>query len=70
MRDYLEKQFGGIALFFSGSIGKVSPLGDQLALLDPETGKVAEDGTWRKAELLGTDAAGSVLKALVALIQP
>jgi hypothetical protein len=54
-RDYLEKQFGGIALFFPGSIGKVSPLGDQVALLDPETGKVAEDGTWRKAELLGTE---------------
>jgi len=54
-RVYLEKQFGGIALFLSGSIGKVSPLGDQVALFDPETGKNAEDGTWRKAELLGTE---------------
>ena len=54
-RDYLEKKLGGTALFFSGSIGKVSPLGDQVALLDPETGKIAEDGTWRKAELLGTE---------------
>jgi len=64
VRDYLEKQFGGIALFFSGSIGKVSPLGDQLALLDPETGKVAEDGTWRKAELLGDEVGRLAERAL------
>lgn len=55
VRSYLEKQFGGIALFFSGSIGKVSPLGSQVALLDPETGTIAADGSWRKAELLGTE---------------
>jgi hypothetical protein len=55
VRAYLEKQLGGTALFFSGSIGKISPLGDQVALLDPDTRKVAEDGTWRKAELLGTE---------------
>ena len=55
VRDYLEKQLGGTALFFSGSIGKISPLGDQVSLLDPETGQIADDGTWRKAELLGTE---------------
>lgn len=55
VRVYLEQRLGGTALFFSGSIGKVSPLGDQVALLDPETGKVADNGTWRKAELLGTE---------------
>jgi len=55
VRSYLEKRFDGTALFFSGSIGKVSPLGDQVALLDPETGKIAEGGTWRKAELLGNE---------------
>jgi len=64
VRDYLEKQFGGIALFFSGSVGKVSPLGDQVALLDPETGKVAEDGTWRKAELLGAEVGRLAERAL------
>jgi hypothetical protein len=64
VRDYLERQFGGIALFFSGSIGKVSPLGDQVALLDPETGKVAEDGTWRKAELLGAEVGRLAERAL------
>ena len=55
VRAYVEKQMGGTALFFSGSIGKVSPLGDQVALLDPQTRKIAEDGSWRKAELLGTE---------------
>jgi len=55
VRAYVEKQLGGMALFFSGSLGKVSPLGDQVALLDPETGKLAEDESWRKAELLGTE---------------
>lgn len=54
VRAYLEARFGGIALFFSGAIGKVSPLG-QVSLPDPETGEPAADGTWRKAELLGTE---------------
>ncbi len=54
VRTYLEEQLGGTALFFSGSIGKVSPL-HQVSLVDPDTGKIAEDGTWRKAELLGTE---------------
>jgi len=63
-RTYLEKQLGGTALFFSGSIGKVSALGDQVALLDPETGKIAEDGTWRKAELLGTEIGRLAERAL------
>jgi len=52
--QYLEEHEGGTALFFNGAIGKVSALGAQVALLDPQTGRVAEDGTWRKAELLGT----------------
>ncbi|HYY68470.1 MAG TPA: hypothetical protein VE734_01955 [Terriglobales bacterium] len=64
VRSYLEKRFGGVALFFSGSIGKLSPLGDQVALLDPETGKIAEDGTWRKAELLGTEVGRLAERAL------
>ncbi len=51
--QYLEAQIGGTALFFNGATGKVSALGAQVALLDPQTGTVAEDGTWRKAELLG-----------------
>jgi hypothetical protein len=64
VRDSLEKQLGGTALFFSGSIGKVSPLGEQLSLLDPETGKIAQDGTWRKAELLGTEIGTLAERAL------
>jgi hypothetical protein len=64
LRAYLEKQLGGTALFFSGSIGKVSPVGDQVSLLDPETGKIAEDGTWRKAELLWTEIGRLAERAL------
>jgi len=50
---YVETHLGGTAIFFSGSIGKVSTLGNQVALTDPETGKIAQDQTWRKAELVG-----------------
>ena len=33
-------------------------------MLDPETGKIAEDGTWRKAELLGTEIGRLAERAL------
>lgn len=52
--QYVENRFGGTAVFFNGSIGKVSTLGNQVALQDPETGEIAQDHTWRKPELLGT----------------
>jgi hypothetical protein len=51
---YLEKRYGGTAVFFNRAVGKVSALGPQVALLDQQTGRVAEDGAWRKPELLGT----------------
>lgn len=54
LRDYLESRLGGIAVFFNGTVGKVSSLGNDVALQDPDTGSLAADGTWRKAELLGT----------------
>lgn len=50
-------------MFFSGSVGKVSPLG-QVSLVDPDTGEIAEDGTWRKAELLGTEIGRLAERAL------
>jgi hypothetical protein len=63
VREYLETRLGGMALFFSGSIGKVSPLG-QVSLVDPDSGKIAEDGTWRKAELLGNEIGRLTERAL------
>lgn len=63
VRAYMEQQFGGIALFFSGAIGKVSPLG-QVWLQDPATGAPAEDGTWLKAELLGIEVGRLAERAL------
>jgi hypothetical protein len=52
--SYLEQRHGGTALVLNGALGKVSTLGPEVALLDPQTGQVAEDGAWRKPELLGT----------------
>jgi hypothetical protein len=50
----LEHRYGGTALFVNGALGKVSTLGREVSLLDPETGQPAEDGGFRKPELLGT----------------
>jgi hypothetical protein len=52
--ETLEHRYGGTALFVNGALGKVSTLGKEVALLDPETALPAEDGGWRKPELLGT----------------
>ena len=50
----VEEKLGGVAVFFNGSIGGlISPLGSQVTLADPETGQIARDETWQKAELLG-----------------
>ncbi|MGD0130239.1 MAG: hypothetical protein ABSF46_33395 [Terriglobia bacterium] len=52
--QYIESHEGGTAVYFQGSIGGLlSTLGDDVALQDPETGRVAKDGTWKKAELFG-----------------
>jgi hypothetical protein len=52
--QYVEEHAGGTAVFFNGSIGGLlSTLGNQVALQDPDTGEVAKDNTWRKAELVG-----------------
>jgi hypothetical protein len=52
--NYLEHRYGGTAVFVNGALGKVSTLGKEVSLLDPETGQPAEDGSFRKPELLGT----------------
>jgi len=52
--QYVEEHGGGTAVFFNGSIGGLlSTLGPQVALQDPETGEIAKDATWKKAELFG-----------------
>src|SRR5439155_10305661 len=62
--QYVENHLGGTAIFFNGSIGKVSTLGNQVALLDRDTGQIAEDHTWRKAELVGTTVGQLVERVL------
>ena len=60
-----EEELGGTTVFFNGSIGGLlSTLGDDVALPDPETGAVAKDGTWRKAELFGNLLGDLVVRAV------
>ncbi len=64
---YVEEHLGGTALFFDGSIGGLlSTLGREVALQDPETGEVAEDETWKKAELFGATLGELAVRALQA----
>ncbi len=61
---YVEEHQGGTAVFFSGSIGGLlSTLGEQVALQDPETGEIAKDHTWKKAELFGTTVGELAVRA-------
>ena len=62
--QYVENHLGGTAVFFNGSIGKVSTLGNQVVLPDPETGEIAQERTWKKAELIGTMLGQLVERAL------
>jgi len=63
--QYVEDHGGGTAVFFNGSMGGLlSTLGDQVALLDPDTGKVAKDGTWKKAALFGSTIGELAMRAL------
>jgi hypothetical protein len=62
--QYVENHLGGTAIFFNGSVGKVSTLGNQVSLTDPETGEVAQDGTWKKAGLIGAMLGQLVERAL------
>jgi hypothetical protein len=52
--QYVETHLGGTAIFLNGAIGGLlSTNGSSVALQDPDTGVVAADNTWRKAELFG-----------------
>ena len=62
--QYVENHLGGTAIFFNGSMGKLSTLGSQVALSDPGTGEIAQDRTWKKAELIGTILGQLVERAL------
>lgn len=62
---YVEQHEGGMAMFVNGSIGGLlSTLGDQVSLLDTKTGKVARDGTWEKAKLVGNMVGQVAVRAL------
>ncbi|MCL5005876.1 MAG: neutral/alkaline non-lysosomal ceramidase N-terminal domain-containing protein [Acidobacteria bacterium] len=62
---YVEEHEGGTAVFVNGSVGGLlSALGNQVSLLDPETGQVATDGTWEKARLVGNTVGEVAVRAL------
>ena len=63
--QYVEEHASGTAVFVNGSIGGLlSSLGSQVALLDPETGEVAKDDTWKKAALMGALLGELAMRAL------
>lgn len=52
--EHLEELLGGIVVFWNGAIGGlVTPLGEELKVIDPETGQPAPEASFRKAELIG-----------------
>jgi hypothetical protein len=52
--QYVETHLGGLTVFVNGSIGGLlSSNGASVSLQDPDSGSVAADNSWRKAELLG-----------------
>ncbi len=62
--EILDRQTGGVTLFWNGAIGGlISPLGQEVAVTDPVTGQPAPDGSFRKAELIGRAIAEEVLAA-------
>jgi hypothetical protein len=63
--QYVETHLGGTAIFLNGSIGGLlSTNGSSVALQDPDTGKVAADNTWLKAELFGNTLGQLVERAV------
>mgnify|MGYP001773737476 CR=1 FL=1 len=52
--EHLEKLLGGVAVFWNGAIGGlITPLGEEVKVIDPETGQPAPEASFRKAELIG-----------------
>jgi hypothetical protein len=63
--QYVEAHLGGTAVFLNGSIGGLlSTNGSSVALQDPDSGQVAADNTWRKAELFGNTLGQLVERAV------
>ncbi len=65
--QYFEEHLGGTAVFFDGCIGGLlSTLGNQVSLQDLDSGEIARDETWKKAELFGTTIGELAARALKA----
>jgi len=63
--ERLEKLLGGVAVFWNGAIGGlITPLGEELKVVDPATGQPAPEASFRKAELIGGFVAEVVAEAV------
>ncbi len=61
----IESHGGGTAIFFQGSCGGLlTTLGPGVALQDPVNGGIAQDGTWKKAQLVGAMLGKLALRAV------
>ncbi|MCX7968459.1 MAG: hypothetical protein N3B10_08215 [Armatimonadetes bacterium] len=61
----LEELLGGVAVFWTGAIGGlITPLGEEVKVIDPETGQPAPEASFRKAELIGKFVAEVAAEAL------
>ncbi len=64
--ERLEALVGGIPVFWNGAIGGlITPLGEEVKVIDPRSGQPAPEASFQKAELIGqivADAAAEALK--------
>jgi hypothetical protein len=58
LREYLEKTWGGTAIFFVGSIGGLLTPAEKI--YDPQEGRAAPENSWRKAQIIGETLAAKV----------
>jgi hypothetical protein len=63
LREFLEKALGGTAVFFVGSIGGLLTT-EGVTIIDPQTGRPAEEHSWRKAEVIGQGVGRAVLDGI------
>ncbi|MCS7263514.1 MAG: hypothetical protein NZ805_01625 [Armatimonadetes bacterium] len=63
--ERLEELVGGVAVFWNGAIGGlITPLDEEVKVIDPQIGQPAPEASFRKAELIGKFVAEVAAEAL------
>lgn len=63
--EQLEATMGGVAVFWNGAIGGlITPLGEEVKVIEPATGQPAPEASFRKGELIGRFVAQVAAEAL------